>query len=117
MGKMPTRESQLKAAVNEYSKNCPVYFENGLSLDSINLGQPSDLNYYLSDKTSADEHIDSTHFVTMMTHFYKEKSVDPDFKRFLNLGYKINFILFRKDSSVIQLKLDLKTFADHNKEI
>ncbi len=44
MGKMPSRESQLKDAVNEYSKNCPVYFENGLSLDNVNLVHPMDLN-------------------------------------------------------------------------
>lgn len=106
MGKMPSRESQLKNAVIEYSKTCPVYFENGLSLDSVNLFPPGQLNYYFSYKTSIGENFDSTQFITMVKHFYKTTSDNTDFTKFLNDGYKLNFMLLGKDSSVLQIKLD-----------
>ncbi len=110
MGKMPSRESQLKNAVVAYSKTCPVYFENGLSLDSVNLSPSAQLNYYFSDKTSIGENLDSTQFVTMVKHFYQTTSDNNAFTRFLNDGYKLNFMLLKKDSSVLQIKLDSKKY-------
>ncbi len=117
MGRMPTRDSQFRDAINEYAKHCPVYFENGLTLDSVNMDQPKDLNYYFSDNSGVGENYDSTQFVRMMRQFYRTRSDDSDFIRFLNDGYKINMMILRKDNSTLQFKLDSKTLEYPDQEI
>lgn len=117
MGRMPTRDSQFRDAINEYAKHCPVYFENGLTLDSVNMDQPKDLNYYFSDNSGVGENYDSTQFVRMMRQFYRTRLDDSDFIRFLNEGYRINMMILRKDNSTLQFKLDSKTLEYPDQEI
>lgn len=88
-----------------------------MSLDSINLGQTKDLNYFFSDRSSIGENFDSTQFVTMIKQFYKARPVDSDIKGLLNEGYIINLRLLRKDSSVLQVKVDSKTLKYPEQEI
>lgn len=114
LGRIPSGKSKMNEAAVEYSKKCPIYFENGMSLDSVSFVDPKYLNYYFSDRNGVLENFDSTKFVNGIKGVYQNKYSNSPFAEFLNHGYVLNMIFVQNSSPVFQLKLDSKSFEKNS---